>query len=611
MQARLLGFDQKWGRAGEIYRSLWTFFPDDLDYGLLLAHALMRSGHAGDAMETVAALRRLPAPLRADARIDILEARIARRLSDTPAQLRAAGAAVEKGRKSGEILLVAQALVYRGDGLLAHGQTGPAIADFREARRLAEADGHPYVLGMALANLGAALQARGDLDGAEQAQRESFAIAERLGSSLGMAAQLYQLGRLHQQRGELNEAARLLEQSLAWQVRNGDRLNEARTLDALGLVMAARGDLDGAQARFEKALEISRAIDSRRDEAAGLSHLGTVLERQGELAEALRRYEQAFAVFRGLGAQAEAAEALVESASALSRLGNLAGARRRLEHALQAYRRTGDRLGMAEVLDRLSGLDYRMGDLAASRRLSDLELRIARETGSTALLGEALRRSGRTDWAMGRLADARSAFERALALRLAEGEDTEAMGIRLDLARLANSEGRQDEAAGLARQAAEWYRSREMGGNEAQALSLLAEALLRLGRLAEAQEAAERARDRAGQSEDREMQVLVAARLSRVDAAGGQAAKAIRELRRRIPEAHSAGYVNAALQARLALGEILLATAGEDVEADAGRTVLVEVRREAEARGFMLLARRAEEALRLGGPGGDTAGWKG
>jgi DNA-binding winged helix-turn-helix (wHTH) protein/tetratricopeptide (TPR) repeat protein len=607
MQARLEGLEQRWGRASEIYRSLWTFYPDDLEYGLQLAYTLMRASQADDAMKTIASLRRLPPVLREDPRIDLLESLIAGRRADRTTEMRAAKAAEAKGRRSGELSVVATALVSQGNALRATGQLEPAIAALREARRLSEADGNPLLLGRSLANLGIALQARGDLAEAEEVHRAALAIAEKLGSSVGMAAQLQALGQLHQQRGELTEAADLLERSLPWHVRNGDRLYEGRTLDALGLVLAARGDLAGARERLERALEISRAIHLRRDEATVLSHLGQVLERQGDLSEALRQHEQAFLVLRQLDDPGRAAEALVESASALSRLGDLAGARRRLERALQAYRRLGDRLGMAEVLDRLSGLDYRMGDLAGSRRLSDLELRIAGETGSTALLGEALRRSARTDWAMGRLAEARRDFERALELRLTEGEEAEAMGIRLDLTRLAISEGRYDEAVRLAREASDWYASRQIAGNEAQGRSLLAEALLRQGRLAAAQEAAERARNRADRSEDREMRVLVASRLARVEAAGGQAAKGIRELRERIPEARAAGYVNAALQARLALGEILLAAG----DAAAGRAALLEVRKEAGALGFVLLARRADAALGTGGSGGDTAGWKG
>jgi hypothetical protein len=90
-----------------------------------------------------------------------------------------------------------------------------------------------------------------------------------------------------------------------------------------------------------------------------------------------------------------------------------------------------------------------------------------------------------------------------------------------------------------------------------------------------------------------------------VDAAAGRPGEGIRELRRRIPEAQAAGYVNAALQARLALGEILLA-AGDTA---AGRAALSEVQAEAAERGFFLVARRARQAL--GGPGGGIEGWKG
>ena len=611
LEARLQALDRQWARAGEIYRSLWTFYPDNLEYGMEFAVSQMLTGHGAESLETIAALRRLPRPLRDDPRVDLLEAEIAGRLSDRATEMRAATAAAAKGRQSGEILIVAQALLFRGDALQATGKAEQAIAELRQARRLAEADGQPFLIGRTLANLGAALQERGDLAEAEEVQRDALAIAERLGSSLGIATQLQLLGRLAQLRGELVRAADLLEQSLALQVRDHDRMNEARTLDLLGLVMTTRGDMDGARARFERALEISRALHDRLGEATALSHLGQVLERQGDFAQALRQHEQAFVVLRQLGDPGRATEALVDSASALSRLGDPAGARRRLAHALRTYRRLGNRLGMAEVLDRLAGLSYRMGDLAASRRLSDLELQIARETGSTALLGEALRRSARTDWAMGRLAESRRAFERALDLRVREGEEVEAMGIRLDLARLDLSEGRHDSAARLALQAAEWYRSRSMIGNEAQAAALLAEALLRQGRLDAAQQAAERARALAEPSQDREMRVLIAARLARLDAAGGRAGEAIRELRRRIPEAQAAGYVNAALQARLALGELLLATADADTDADAGRTALAEVRAEAAALGFALLARRAEQALGVGGPGGDTEGWKG
>ncbi|HET9228886.1 MAG TPA: FlgO family outer membrane protein, partial [Thermoanaerobaculia bacterium] len=548
LEARLQALEREWARASDTYRSLWTFYPENLDYGMQLATVLMRAGRGPEAMEMVAALRRLPAPLRDDPRIDLLEANIAGRIADRATERRASAAAMAKGRRSGEGLIVAGALLSQANALRAEGQIEPAVAAYREARRIAGADGHPYLLGQALAGLGFSLQARGDLAEAEEVHREALAIAERLGSSVGMAAQLLLLGRLHFQKGELTEASELLGRSLTLQEENGDRLNEARTLDSIGQVLLAQGDLDGARERLERALEINRALRRVGDEAAVLSHLGQVLERQGALSEALRSYEQAFTAFRQTGDRERAAEALAESASALSRLGRLREARRRLERALHAYRLLGNRLSMAEVLDRMSGLDYRTGDLAASRRLGEQELRIARETGSPLLLREALRRIGRADWAMDRPAEARQSFERALSSAVAAGEEAEAVGIRLDLARLALSDDRHGEAARLTREAADWYRERGMIGNEAQALSLLAEALLDEGRLAAAQETAVRARAAAGRSEDVEMRLLVATRLARVEAAAGRYNAGILELRQRISPAREAGYVNATLQ---------------------------------------------------------------
>ncbi|HWM89829.1 MAG TPA: FlgO family outer membrane protein [Thermoanaerobaculia bacterium] len=611
LQARLHALSHEWERASGIYRTLWTFYPDNLEYGLQLATTLARTGRAREALETVAAVRKLPSGQGEDPRIDVLEARIAWRLSDLDRTWRAASSAVAKSRRSGETLILAQALIYQGDALLLKGQTDRAVAVFREARQLAEKERQPYLVGMALANLGAALQARGDLAGAEAVYWESLAIAERLGTGMGISSQYQLLGILHQQKGELTEARDLLEKALVWQARIGDRMAEGRSHDAIGMVLAAQGDLVGARQKLEKALELGRAFGNRSDEAVSLIHLGEVLERQGDLAEALKRYEQAFAIFRTVGEPGQAAKALVESANAMSRLGDLAGARRRLKHALQSYRRAGDRLGMAEVLDRLSGMEYRTGDVAASRRLSERGIQIAEETGSDLLLLEALRRIGRADWAGGRLAEARLSLERALRLSLqgGGGEGTETMGIRLDLVRLSLSEERYEEAASLAREAADWYRSRNMAGSEAQGMSLLAEALLYQGKPAEAREAAERARVRAESSQDRETRVLVAARLARVDAAGGfpaDFAKAVRDLRPRVREAQEEGYVNAALQARLALGEILLASGDAT-----GRNLLLEVRKDAGNRGFAVLARRAEKALQTGGSLPGWIGWKG
>src|SRR4029077_18018417 len=89
---------REWAKASEIYRSLWTFFPDNLDYGLQLANSFSISGRSAEALATVATLRQRPYPLRENPRIDLQAAQIARRLAEPGEERRAAKAAADKGK---------------------------------------------------------------------------------------------------------------------------------------------------------------------------------------------------------------------------------------------------------------------------------------------------------------------------------------------------------------------------------------------------------------------------------------------------------------------------------------------------------------------------------
>lgn len=620
IQARFYELNREWDRASETYRSLWTFHPDNLEYGLKLANTLMRGGRPAEALETIAALHRLPPPEGEDARADVLEARIGRRLGDPVVELRAAEAAVAKGRRSGEALLTVQGLVFQGDALLTLGRTDQAIGIFREALELAGQDDNPMILGMAHANLGYALMSRGDLDEAEAASREALAIAERIGSDVGISAQYEVLGDLHRLRGDLAESQDLLERALAVYLRLGDRTLQGRVRALLGLTQWARGDLDGARGSLEQAQALSRETGDRATDAAALSHLGRVLESEGKLQEALRQHEQAFYRFRRLGDPGRSAGALAQTAVVLGRLGrpgragrtgsvssigDMETARRRFEQVLQTRRRLGDRIGIGEVLGALSGIQYRQGDLAAARRLADREAQIADETGSRTLVAGALRAVARVDLAMDRLPQARRALESALETLGPDPSLAEA-GVRLDLARLAVSEGRFADAGRLAEPLAVWYGNRGMSDGEAEALAVLADALLRQGRLGDARRAAERARVLVGESADRELRIRAAARLARVEAVGGNVGdirRAAEELRRELAAARESGLVAAALKARLALGEVLFAAG----DAAGGRAALLQARREADGAGFAKLAREAGRALETGG---SLGGWK-
>ncbi|HWM89828.1 MAG TPA: tetratricopeptide repeat protein [Thermoanaerobaculia bacterium] len=508
-QARLHVVSKEWNRASEIYRSLWTFYPDDLEYGLQLAASQAEAGRSTEALATVAALRRLPAPAGDDPRIDLAEADAARRLADLGTLKRAAEAAVAKAKDTGSELVAAQALLLQGEALVRMGRAAQAIPLFFQAGERFEAAGDQMSLLNTLTLVGVALREQGQLDGAEAHFREALAIAERLGSPSGIALQRANLGIIHQYRGELRQARESLELARSLYAQVGDRMLESRTLYTLALVLWAQGDLADARTAFDRVLELTRATGNRRDEARALGSAGMTLARQGRLAEARRRHEQAFAMLQETGDSSLAAAALADSAGVLIRQGALPAARQRLDQALATKRRVRDRIGAAEVLDSLAGLALASGDLATAARLVEEQLRTAKELEVRALTVKGLRRRAALQRARGNLEAARSSLGEALQAALQTGEELQAVDLRLDLASLSLAQDRLEEAGRLARETAAWYATRDLRETEGRALALLAEALSRQGKTAEARETASRARGRLEGTEDVELRGIL------------------------------------------------------------------------------------------------------
>ncbi len=74
VEGRYRDIDHEYEKAIEVYRALFTLFPDNLDYGLKLAAVQTRGGKGHDALATVESLRKLSPPASEDPRIELEEA---------------------------------------------------------------------------------------------------------------------------------------------------------------------------------------------------------------------------------------------------------------------------------------------------------------------------------------------------------------------------------------------------------------------------------------------------------------------------------------------------------------------------------------------------------
>ena len=94
-----------WEKALDLYHSLWTFFPDELDYGLELVDAQISAGKGVEGFATIETLRSPAARFRDDPRIDMAEAAAAEAVSDYKKEQTALVRVIAKAERQGSRLL--------------------------------------------------------------------------------------------------------------------------------------------------------------------------------------------------------------------------------------------------------------------------------------------------------------------------------------------------------------------------------------------------------------------------------------------------------------------------------------------------------------------------
>src|SRR5580704_15638093 len=144
-------------KAASTYRALFELFPDSVEYGLLLATAQGMAGHGNQAMETIARLRRLPAPASLDPRIDIAESRTTSTRATSVSLLQSA---LSKASAQGKKLVYARASIEKCNQLLYGEHPEQASAPCQDAYNIYLAAGN---------DLGAAdaLRLMGDQQGSQ------------------------------------------------------------------------------------------------------------------------------------------------------------------------------------------------------------------------------------------------------------------------------------------------------------------------------------------------------------------------------------------------------------------------------------------------------------
>ncbi len=548
-EARYRETSKEWDNAAESYRTLFGFFPDNLEYGLLLARAQTRGGKGKEVLATVESLRHLPPPARDDPRIELAASEAWRSLGDFKQSQAFAAQAAQKAKTQNLRLLLARALWLQGFTLKNLGDPNGAMAAVEEAGRIYRTVGDRYGLASTIEVTGQVLFAHGDYPGALGKFSEELAIVREVGNRKAEASALNSMALVLVQQGEAEEARKMYEKALPIFREVSDQNNYAMTLINIAGIMNDAGDLAGAKKTYDQALIICREINNQNCIALSLSAIGTVLDEQGDSAAAKKNLEQAVALDFAGGQTNPSIDKLIDLGDTLQHLGNLPGARKNYQDALTLARAADDKSNAAYALAGLGDLELKAADFPQARK----------------------------------------DYEEALALRTELGEKDTISTTQVALAELAIEEGHPGAAERPAREARDEFQNVHKNDDQITATVALVGALLAGGRNDDALKEVGETAPLAARSQNLSVKLAFDLAMARVDAVSQKAAAAKTILKEALAKATKSGYIGYQLESRLALEEIELKSG----KSAASRSRLEQLQEDAKEKGFDLIARKA------------------
>jgi eukaryotic-like serine/threonine-protein kinase len=407
---------REWDKAVDSYQLLFSFFPDNLEYGLRLMDAQTSAGRGKDAEATAAKLRRLPPPSNEDPQIDLAEADAAGSLGNFKEELQSAEVAAGKGEALGERLVVARALVKQARASNALGQPDKAISALAQAKELFRVAGDRQGGALTLLVTASVLKGMGNYSKAHETASEALQAFEQIGDKRGVAQSLNTVATIHYEQGDLPQAKAVFEQYLQIEREVGSKINIAGALGNIANVLGLQGDLPESQKLTQESIQVFSEVGDQKALGIALGNLADLLVEEGDLQQARKTYEDALRIKREIGYQRGVAYDLEGLGKVYEAAGDLTSARKNAEEALAIRNTIGEKLNAASSELGLAELALDEGKPSEAEGLANRAIELFKSEKSTA--DEAFGQTvlARSLLAEGKLAEAQNAVNRAVVL---------------------------------------------------------------------------------------------------------------------------------------------------------------------------------------------------
>jgi eukaryotic-like serine/threonine-protein kinase len=180
------------------------------------------------------------------------------------------------------------------------GKSDAALASYTQALQILNDIGMKKEYGNALIDRGVLYDSRGDTDKALQDYKDALEIQREANDQNYEALSLNNIGGDYLTKGDTDNALIYLQQSLELRQKSGNQQPQymAETLQTLGEVYTATGDYDKALNSFMSSLDVSRKANDTWSVASESDELGKVFRYQGRMGAAVNAFQQAVAGYR-------------------------------------------------------------------------------------------------------------------------------------------------------------------------------------------------------------------------------------------------------------------------------------------------------------------------
>jgi tetratricopeptide (TPR) repeat protein len=320
-------------RAIDVYRKLVDSFPDNLDYGLMLASAQIETSDARSALSTLNSLGHSPGPEGSDPRITLKEYEVWKSVGDYGRAESSLVEAANLAERQGASLLLARARVRQCWVRLKLAKKQQATTDCQKAQQIYAAVGDRRGEADALRLLGQ-LASSSDVPGALNYYRRALAIEQEIGHLAGQAAVTNQIAILYSNQGDHVAAKNSYEQALAVFRQLDSKPDSIGLLINVGIESVALGEIEQAEKMYHDALALGSEIGNKDIEGLAEQNIGQLRQAQGDVRAAKISYQRALKWFQEAADTAQAAATMNFLGEVATAGGDLDAARKLFKQAL-------------------------------------------------------------------------------------------------------------------------------------------------------------------------------------------------------------------------------------------------------------------------------------